>query len=61
MFWVDALSLRSGEGPVVGEYEFTASLISQWFCPQQVAVDVMEDHDVLVAFAQHRGEHSSLM
>ncbi len=61
VFWVDALSLHSGEGPVAGEYEFTASLIFHWFCPRQVAVNVMEDHDVLVAFAQHRGELSSLI
>ncbi len=51
MFWVDDLLLHTGGGPVAGEYEFTASLIFYWFCPQQVAVGVMEDHDVLVAFA----------
>ncbi len=51
MFWVDALSSYSGEGPVAGKYEFTANLIFHWFCPQRVAVDVMEDHDILVAFA----------
>jgi hypothetical protein len=61
VFWVDALSSHSGEGPVAGKYEFTTSLIFHWFCPQQVAVDVMEDHDVLVAFTRHRGEHSSLI
>jgi hypothetical protein len=51
VFWVDALSLHSGEGPVAGKYEFAAGLILHWFCPQQVAVDIVKDHYVLVAFA----------
>jgi hypothetical protein len=61
VFWVDALSSHSGEGLVADEYEFTARLIFHWFCLQRVVVDIMEDHEVLVAFARHPGEHSSLI
>jgi hypothetical protein len=31
--------------------EFAAGLILHWFCPQQVAVNIVKDHYVLVAFA----------
>ncbi len=61
MFWVDALSSNSGEGPVADKYKFTAGLILHWVFPQRVAVNIVKDHYVLVAFARHRGELSSLI
>jgi hypothetical protein len=39
--WVYALSLHSDEGVIASKDEFAASLISHWFRPQRVAVNVV--------------------
>jgi hypothetical protein len=47
--------------PCAFEYKLSASVVLEALCPQQIAVDVVNDHDVLVAEARDMGEMPRLI
>ncbi len=51
MFWDISCLSHLHQGSCLGQDKFAASVVLEGLCPQRVAVNIVNDHDVLVAKA----------
>ncbi len=56
MFWDNACLLHLFQGSCTGQDKFATGVVLEGLRPQRVAVNIMNDHDVLVAKAKDCGK-----